>query len=221
MPIYYNCPTTGGQVVWQTWTYNSAANTTGTIIWNTWASMSGGNCTASMTNTVWNTWSGLNTSGTGGSVLYQDYQQYPSTPVKEHTAEEKARLAEEQRCLAEERARIAELFRKQEEERRKEAEAALKRAEGLLMEFLDPYQQEEYAKDKSFHVKGADGERYKVRHAWSGHVDRVNEKGKVVERFCIHPRESVPIPDNQLVAKLMLETNPAEFRKKANVTQVA
>lgn len=129
------------------------------------------------------------------------------------TPEERARQAEEA-------ARRSEEARKAEEKRRKEAEKAAKRAEKLLREVLSPEQRAEFDKDKSFHVIGADGERYRVRHGWSGHVDRIAKDGQAEERFCIHPDRMVPNADNQLIAKLMLETDPARFRKIANVTRL-
>lgn len=114
------------------------------------------------------------------------------------TAEEKARLVAE----------------------RAEQEVADRRAEELLLGALDAEQKAEYALDKSFHVRDRWGRRYRIRRAWSGHVARVNDSGKEVERFCIHPRIRVPLPDNQLLAKLMIETDEDQFRRTANVTQL-
>jgi hypothetical protein len=99
--------------------------------------------------------------------------------------------------------------------------AANERAEKLLLSNLTGRQRRQYQKNKTFTVKGRDGNRYRINPKWAGHVERLNDRFKPVERFCIHPVDQVPVPDNQLVAKLMLETDPARFRQIANVTQLA
>jgi hypothetical protein len=48
-------------------------------------------------------------------------------------------------------------------------------------------------------------------------VHLLDDKGSIVGRYCIHPRD-VPAPDAMLAQKLWLENNEAEFLRVANFT---
>ncbi len=201
---------------WGGWTGSTCtATTTSTTAWRCWT---GGTTatTSSITGSVWMRW----TASTGDTTIVLPAANYDYSPPPVLTEAEKLVQAEAARKRAEEAAERAEKERIRAEEARKQAEEAAARAEKLLLEMLDKQQRKEYAKDKSFHVVGQDGEKYKIKHGWSGHVERV-VKGKSVERFCIHPRVQVPVQDNQLLAKLMLETDPVGFKKIANRTELA
>lgn len=210
---YYDCDT-NATTVWLRWTGTDSGCTTDA--WQTWC---GGEddvyttCpTSSAATVVWTAWA---TDCSGRTRVTRLTRQsdcsYPPPPARvEPTAEERA----ERERLAAERAEPA---RVAEEKRKADEEAADKRAEELLVAALDAEQREEYARDKSFHVRARTGRRYRIRRAWSGHVARVDD-GREVERLCAHPRIRVPLPDNQLVAKLMLETDEEMFRRIANIT---
>lgn len=98
--------------------------------------------------------------------------------------------------------------------RRKRAERT---AEALLRSQLTAEQRAEYDRLQRFHVVVGD-RTYRIRRGWAGNIDLI-EDGAAVERWCVHPRQSVPVPDNLLAQKLMLECGQAdELRRIANVT---
>jgi len=204
------CTSTSG--VWYEWTTNTASTSCTAEVWGLWCGDDDWTCNTA-TTTAWRTW----TTAASGSTytIARAPKPRPLTPEEQARADEDHRKWREQ-----EAARRAERDRQEAERKRLEAEAD-KRAEELLLAHLDAEQKKEYAKDKTFHVRCRHGRRYRIHRAWSGHVTRLNEQNRPVERFCIHPRESVPLPDNQLLAKLMLETDPDHFRKVANVSALA
>lgn len=203
MPTYYMTDggTSASNAVWIRWFSNNTTSSTADPTWGLW--VAGEPTTATNTSTgVWIRWCNTST-----------VQQYG--PVRQATVspEELERRRREQEA-------IAEKHRKEFEERQRKEAAAKKRAERLLKRHLDSEQLRQYAKNKTFRVVGGDGASYEVRPNWSGHVERLNSKGEPVERYCIHPDSLVPIPDNQLIAKLMLEAEPERFKRIANRTRL-
>lgn len=184
------------------WVYwNSSSSTAATVTantWNAWTSTAS-NSTTTASGTTAVIWTDWNTTATARPV-----GKYTPPPLSE---EEKERIRIQQEELARRQA--------ESEKARKEAD---ERAEKLLKRHLTRTQLRQYRRDRSFCMRGRDGHEYRIRRAWAGHIERLGEGGKAIERFCIHPTFEVPLPDNQLVAKLMLETNPEEVRRIANVT---
>ena len=211
-PIWTSVPictaTNTGLIIWYEWNL-AACNITSTG--SPWGYWTNGVTATNITTTyplaveAWGQWTNA------GGTLYLQPQTWQ--PCPEPTLEERI-AAEEARRIA------AERYAAEEKKRRQEAEVARDRAERLLQDHLDAEQRKQYARDKSFRVLGADGATYDIRPGWAGHVSKLGADGKEDERFCIHPREEVPIPDNQLIAKLMLETDPVGFRRIANVTRL-
>ena len=189
---------TSTSVVWYEW---NATPTTTTSVWAYWTD--GGTSTRSASTTVWCRW-----AGTGSGAVPACYQPPALTKA------EQAKQDEANRKRAEaEKIRLA--------QERKALEEADRRAEELLVAHLDKEQRKQYRTEKKFKVVGGDGALFEIGSAWSSNVREMTPDGKHIARFCIHPRESVPIPDLLLAQKLMLETDPAEFRKIANRTALA
>lgn len=92
-----------------------------------------------------------------------------------------------------------------------------KRAEALLVENLTAEQAAQYRQLRRFDVVVGE-RRYRIRLGWAGNVDCVDERGRALERYCIHPVEAVPYADNLLAQKLMLEMDEAQFLRVANRT---
>lgn len=206
MPSYYTTAGGTGDAVWYYWTSSGTSATvdcsTGT--WDRWISGTT-SCTAAATATViWTRW---NESGT---VIVPQYVQ---ARRPELTAEERARM-EADRKEREEKERVRQ---KEEEKKRK---AASKRARELLLANLSKEQREQFSKDKTFKVIGGDGAFFEIGLGRSGNVREVDKDGKGIARFCIHPAEMVPDEDTMLAQKLLLETDPASFRKIANRTPI-
>lgn len=103
----------------------------------------------------------------------------------------------------------------------KEREAATVRAQLILREHLTDEQKAELADKRYFTLTKIDsvtGERrhYRIHQGRSGNVEQVDENGKKVRRFCIHPRINCPDEDTMLTQMLWLRTQEDEFRRVAN-----
>lgn len=90
------------------------------------------------------------------------------------------------------------------------------RARDLLLSCLTPAQQEEYTATRSFTVKVKSGNRYRIEQHRNYNVIRLDKKGQVVSELCAGPVEEVPLEDQMLAQKLLLETDEAEFLAVAN-----
>lgn len=192
--------------VWYAW---SAGTTTATSsdTWAYWVDEGTGTATASAATAtkIWVQW-----NGTTAGVTYNVSPRHAYQPPTE----------EEQKKIDAERIERAEKERIRQEKEKKDREEADKRAEELLKKHLDQKQREQYEKDKKFRVRSKDGAEFELASLWSGNAVELTPDGKRLARFCIHPREYVPIPDLLLAQKLMLETDPETFRKTANRSEI-
>jgi len=181
-----------------------------------WASWSNGTTTttASTSNQVWYAWTGGETSATsttGTTVVWQSWVNVPVSgsvtyryqPVQETEAQRQARE------LREEQGRI------QMEERIRFERESLQRANDLLVAHLSVKQLKTWQKEKFFDVMSKSGKRYRITDSRSMNVLEL-EGEKAIRRHCIVSRESVPLPDQLLMQKFMLETDEAEFMRVAN-----
>lgn len=194
-------------VTWKYWTSMATASSTTNTAWYYWndqatyAATATAAATYSNANFIWYQWNG-------------DYYQQPVQP-NAITPERAAEIAADQR----QRAIEAEAKAVQA---RKDAEEAEARAEELLKASLTEPQRQEYAKDKSFTIISKDGNRtYRVKKGWSHNVERIDAEGKKIHTLCAHPQQPVPLADNQLAQKLMLEHDEDTFLKMANVGRLA
>lgn len=109
-----------------------------------------------------------------------------------------------------------------EEQDRREAEARRKsapnRAEQLLLDYLTRAQRETYLQYGWFVVRGRSGKRYSIRtkDALYCNVCELDNYGQIVSRLCAHAALNIPMGDQLLTQKLMLEHHEAEFRRIAN-----
>lgn len=109
------------------------------------------------------------------------------------------------------------------EVRRKARESADAKADRLLKTILSAEQRSQYERDRAFDViVGRTGERrrYRIKHGWAGNVYVIDDRGREIERLCIHPDVQVPIADNLVAQKLLLEADEATFRRTANSTRL-
>ncbi len=201
MAAYATTSCTAGTNTWMYWC-DSTTSTCSTAS-TTWAEWNGGVYTSATTsisaaNVIWTIWA-------DGAQPTARYTYSPPQPTQAKLDAEKKRADEAEKKLAEER---------------KKREAAEKRAEELLLASLDNTQRASFKKEKKFVVKGGDGAAFEIAYGRQGNIREFDAKGKPIARFCIHPREEVPDPDTMLAQKLMLETDPATFRKIANRTPI-
>jgi hypothetical protein len=84
------------------------------------------------------------------------------------------------------------------------------RAEALLLAWLSPSQRAQYLARGWFEVTTAAGRRYRVR---PGGVVRVEPGGSA---YCIEATSPVPVADEMLANKLLLETDERRFLATAH-----
>lgn len=189
--------------VWPYWQESSTATITSTgasqIIWIRWNSADNVTCGASTNDSL------IIDGGTGSTVTWTHWVR-----AQEQSAEQVQR-----ELLRQEEWRAQRLKLEAEE-----AEAK-KRAEKLLTEHLSPPQREQLAAKGHFELdvisRNGERRRYQIRRGWSGNVKQVcPSSGRILRSLCIHPRETVPVADNMLAQKLLLEANEEEFLRVAN-----
>jgi len=182
-----------------------ATGDTMTFVWKVWNEANTSTWSASSNASI--TWADNSDGTTTASITWTKWNSNYSIsarPVRK-TPEE---LAQQKREAA---------------EKRKREEEAVRKAETLLKECLSPKQEADYEKAKRFHVICEDGHRYEIDCTKRQHnVFRLGEDGKQQEELCISQRGgNLPLPDNALAQKLLLEANEEEFRRIANIRQIA
>lgn len=190
------------------YTAATVTNTTGTEIWLTWNE----SVTTAATATIWNVWNDNTpiTTTTTPTVGGYEVRMGAYLPRVE-TAEQRA-------------ARHAEAARRQQENIRIEGEKRLARqkAQALLDRALSEAQREQLRANGYFDLEtiSKDGERrrYRIKRGRQGNVHRLDEQGREVRRYCIHPMIQCPDEDTMLTQKLWLENNEELFLRTANAS---
>ena len=84
------------------------------------------------------------------------------------------------------------------------------RAEALLWAWLSPAQRQQYRRRRWFEVTTASGRRYRILR---GGVVRLHPRGS---GYCIEATSPVPVADEMLANKLLLETDERRFLATAH-----
>jgi hypothetical protein len=84
------------------------------------------------------------------------------------------------------------------------------RAEALLWAWLSPAQRQQYRARRWFEVTTTSGRRYRILR---GGVVRLDPRGSA---YCIEATSSVPVADEMLANKLLLETDERRFLATAH-----
>lgn len=184
-----------------------------TTIWPYWAEQT----TSNLTTGAWFIWSSTGTQFHNNEI-YQTPIDQPILRSPQDIAEMQARQAELDRAYAQQYAIQAERDRVAEKARR----AVMHRAEELLVSHLNPAQLAEYKKDKRFMVHGRSGARYLIEcDRYAGNIIQINKPligSEVRRRLCCHARSDIPLGDQILTQKLLLEHHEDEFVRTANIT---
>lgn len=90
------------------------------------------------------------------------------------------------------------------------ARGAEAKALDLLARCLTPAQRAEFERFRSFTVRAASGQLYRVTYGSTANVEVLTPEGEVMSRLCAGPA-GIPIPAVMLAQKLMLETSEQEF----------
>ena len=89
------------------------------------------------------------------------------------------------------------------------------RAKALLLSHLNTWQQIDLEEEGEFEVTAPSGRLYRIYKFRSNNVLEIGRDGRTVCTFCL-TAGSVPIYDQMLAQKLLIETDEAAFRKLAN-----
>lgn len=95
------------------------------------------------------------------------------------------------------------------------------RADALLNTILSAEQRSQFAHANYFEVTvGSNGatRRYRVKYGLAGNVFLLDDKGREVAKYCLHPHTPVPVADNLIAQKLLLESDEPAFLRTANMT---
>lgn len=99
-------------------------------------------------------------------------------------------------------------------------ELADEKAEIILQRALTPAQRKDWVAEKRFTLHVGD-KCYRISRGRSGNVELIHTDGTVLQRYCCHVKELVPIADNALAQLLMLQHNEQAFLGLANVHYTA
>jgi choline dehydrogenase-like flavoprotein len=147
--------------------------------------------------------------------------------VAEHDEQEMARILiqiEAREVTEQARRQALEAQRQAAHERQAVAAAATTRARGLLLENLSPEQRETFEANGWFIVEGGRTKtRYRVNgRSYQGNIDVLRgHDSRVTHRLCGHAPSHIPLGDQLLAQKIMLELAEDDFLRIANRTNVA
>lgn len=197
-------------LIWTAWnsscTITSCTPSSNDIaIWTAWNNQyrltypitSATTTTFTTNNTVWTAWNQQFTTAPIGRI-------YPGRAVSQEERDKWKLQEEEDR-------------RKYEKIERERLEANGK-AEVLLLRHLTDKQKEDL-RTKNFFDIDVEGIQYRIKRGSHGNVHMLGKRDEISKSFCIQPKDC-PEGDAMLAQKLLLETNPENFWKQANVTDM-
>lgn len=131
-------------------------------------------------------------------------------PLPPETPEERAlRERNERLRAAAEQQRIAE----------QERQAATTRARELLIAHLTDEQRAEFEAHQRFHVTSSAGRRFEIEYGQYHNVYLLDDDGRRVTRYCGY-FPSVPLEDNILAQKMLIEKDEARYLSSSNASRV-
>lgn len=204
---------TSTETTWQRWSDGTNATgsptyTTSDLAWNRWA-----NATSSSTSTdvwpIWTTstatatntdaWIGWTSTTSTSGLSAAAWVEWSNQPVRSFRPA-RAR-AERPRCTE-----------------------ARERADKLLVEHLTDEQEQSLAAHGYFDLETVvDGEKKRFRihnNKYQHNVFEIDESGRKLREYCAHTSHACPQSDHALAQKLLLEHNPLEFFRVANIWDV-
>jgi hypothetical protein len=180
-------------------TAGTSASVNANTVWNTWTSTT---AVTSLLPPAWLEWNRI------GTKLH-------SWPALERRQQRPRELSPEAKWKLDRRSAI---FQRRQKVAALRKRVADRKAEALLLEHLDEAQRAEWTEKDSFTVYTAGGDRrWVIRRGLAGNVYLMEPR---MQRFCIHeyhPDGRVPLADNVLAQKLLLEADEQRFLEIANV----
>lgn len=98
-----------------------------------------------------------------------------------------------------------------------EREAAQQRALEFLHDNLNDEQRRQFKQNDYFTIRSQFGHIYRINKYSQMNVEWISEHGQKQATLCVVPSKPVPLGDQLLMQKIMLETNERGFLKVANV----
>jgi hypothetical protein len=188
----------------------TANSSTASLLYDPWPAWNE-TVTTATTAAIWNVWTDISTTTptVTGSTLYEvrpvHYLGQRVTPEQREAAQ----------ALAERRA--AETLRIEGEKK-----LARQKAQALLEQHLDEAQRAQLRANGFFELtaisKNGERRRYRIHRGRHGNVRRLDEQGREVKRYCIHPMIACPDEDTMLTQKLWLENDEELFLRTANAS---
>jgi hypothetical protein len=105
-------------------------------------------------------------------------------------------------------------------ERYEVKQAVTAKSKAILEAHLFPEQVEEFRAKDEFHIQGADGFEYLITNGYQHNVFRI-EDGRRTFEYCIITRGFLPVYDQMLAQKLLLQANPEMFHRVTNTWSLA
>lgn len=141
--------------------------------------------------------------------------------LAEHDDQEAGRLLrqiEARELAAADRQRLIEQEMQQQREDQRRRAAASDRAGELLLEHLTPQQRETYANNGWFVVEGGRTKtKYRIRGGTLvANIDVLDRRDRSTHRLCGHAQSHIPMGDQLLAQKIMLELAEDDFLLLAN-----
>jgi len=141
--------------------------------------------------------------------------------LAEHDDQEAGRLLrqiEARELAAADRQRLVEQQMQQNREDQQRRAAATDRARELLLEHLTPQQRETYVKNGWFVVEGGRTKtKYRIRGGTLvANIDVLDKRDRSMHRLCGHAQSHIPMGDQLLSQKIMLELAEDDFLRIAN-----
>jgi hypothetical protein len=187
----------------------STGSTAANNVWYTWNTNNQTGTSATGTDGVWGIWIDGSITANSAPCVVDGYNR---PVVQDIRTPEQIAEADRQQTAALETARM-------ENQRRVAVEAeAAKKAEQLLVANLNPTQKKRWKEAQEFVVLSQSGRRFVITNGRNGNVREVDDQGNRLRSFCI-VSPSVPVPDQLLAQKLMLECAEADFLRIANNIQ--
>lgn len=195
-----NSVTTDSNVVWRIWATNCDSGTTTSGV--------------TFSSSVWQSWNDV-TSAASSVTGGWNTQAFNGWVVSQEEYRERTREAEAARRRRERE------WQERQRKQRKEREAASYRARKLLVEHLDRQQRKTLEKlgyfDLKVNVGGAERTFRIFNNKYQHNVFELDERGQKVREFCAHTSHACPQSDHALAQKLMLEADPQQFFRVANI----
>lgn len=129
------------------------------------------------------------------------------------------RMIEQREMLDAEQRRIVEEQREVAAMQQRERDAAKLRARELLFEHLTPAQRETVERNGWFIVEGGKSKtqyRISTRGGAAGNIEVLTVANRVAHRLCCHAQSHIPLGDQWLSQKIMLELAEDDFLRIAN-----